>query len=93
MSSDVADLLMALSRGLRHVEAPMGSPWTNVHGDSPTEQVSSSINDESFTCSDLDENGTIVLEMVKCGANLVSDQKDDFSRKWWGLGGCFQCRF
>ena len=33
-----------------------------------------------FFVSTLDENGTIVLEMVKCGANPVSDQKVDFSR-------------
>ena len=46
-----------------------------------------SVNGENCTCSDLDENGTIVLEMVKCGANLVSDEKVEFSRKWWGLGG------
>ena len=42
----------------------------------------SSINGGNFTCSDLDENGTVVLEMVKCGANLVSDQKVDITRKW-----------
>ena len=39
------------------------------------------------------ENGTIVLEMVKCGANLVSDQKVDFSRNWWRLGRRFQLSF
>ena len=32
--------------------------------------------------SDLDETGTSVLEMVKCGANLVSDIKVDFSQNF-----------
>ena len=32
--------------------------------------------------SDLDETGTTVLEMVKCGANLVPDQKVDISQKF-----------
>ena len=32
--------------------------------------------------SDLDETGTTVLEMVKCGANLVLDRKVDFSKNF-----------
>jgi len=31
--------------------------------------------------SDLDETGTTVLEIVKCGANLVSDRKVVFSQQ------------
>jgi hypothetical protein len=33
-------------------------------------------------CSDFDETITNRLEMVKSGANLVSDQKVDFSQNW-----------
>ena len=40
------------------------------------------IDAHSFFGSDLDRSRTTVLEMVKCGANLVSDQKVDFSRNW-----------
>ena len=32
-------------------------------------------------CSDFDGSGTSRLESIKCGANLVSDEKVDFSRK------------
>ena len=32
-------------------------------------------------CSDFDETDTSRLEMVKCGANLVSDQKVVFSQQ------------
>ena len=52
-----------------------------------------SIDDENFMFLDLDEKHTIVPEIVKCGANLVSDQKVDFSRKWCGWGGLVQVTF
>ena len=32
-------------------------------------------------CSDFDGSGTSRLESIKCGANLVSDEKVDFSQK------------
>ena len=32
-------------------------------------------------CSDFDGSGTSRLETIKCGANLVSDKKVDFSQK------------
>ena len=35
---------------------------------------------KSSMLSNLDETGTTVLEMAKCGENLVSDQKVDFSQ-------------
>ena len=40
-----------------------------------------SIDSENFMLSDLDESGTTVLEILKSGANLLSDQKVDFSSK------------
>ena len=40
-----------------------------------------SIDSENFMSSDLDESGIAVLEILKSGANLLSDQKVDFSQK------------
>ena len=40
-----------------------------------------SIDSENFMSSDLDESGITVLEILKSGANLLSDQKVDFSQK------------
>ena len=40
-----------------------------------------SIDSENFMSSDLDEGGITVLETPKTGANLLSDQKVDFSQK------------
>ena len=40
------------------------------------------IDARNFFGSDLDRSRTTVLEMVKCGANLVLDQKVDFSQNW-----------
>ena len=40
-----------------------------------------SIDSENFMLSDLDESGITVLEILKSGANLLSDQKVDFSQK------------
>ena len=40
-----------------------------------------SIDSENFMSSDLDESGITVLEILKSGANLLSDQKVDFSPK------------
>ena len=40
-----------------------------------------SIDSENFMSSDLDESGITVLEILKSGANLLSDQKVDFSSK------------
>ena len=37
-----------------------------------------SIDSENFMSSDLDESGITVLEILKSGANLLSDQKVDF---------------
>ena len=34
-----------------------------------------------FFCSDFDSDNANVLDMVKCGANPVSDKKVDFSPK------------
>ena len=39
------------------------------------------IDARNFFGSDLDRSRTTVLEMVKCGANLVLDRKVDFSQK------------
>ena len=39
--------------------------------------------------SDSADFGTIVLEIIKCGANLVSDTKVDFLTNLVGRGGCF----
>ena len=41
-----------------------------------------SIDSENFMSSDLDESGITVLEILKSGANLLSDQKVDFSQNW-----------
>ena len=41
-----------------------------------------SIGAEILKFSDLNEKHTVVLEMFKSGANLVSDQKVDFSQNW-----------
>ena len=41
-----------------------------------------SIGAEISKSSDLDEKHTIVLEMFKSGANLVSDLKVHFSQNW-----------
>ena len=41
-----------------------------------------SIDDENFMFSDFDDKHTIVLEMFKSEANLVSDQKVVFSQNW-----------
>ena len=40
-----------------------------------------SIDSENFMSSDLDESGITVLEILKSGANLLSDRKVDFSQK------------
>ena len=40
-----------------------------------------SIDSENFMSSDLDESGITVLGILKSGANLLSDQKVDFSQK------------
>ena len=37
---------------------------------------------QKFFVSDLNGSGTIVSEMVKCGANLVLEWKVDFSEKF-----------
>ena len=41
-----------------------------------------SIDDQKSKCSDLDGSGTTKQEMSKSEANLVSDQKVDFSQNW-----------
>ena len=40
-----------------------------------------SIDSENFMSSDLDKSGITVLEILKSGANPLSDQKVDFSQK------------
>ena len=40
-----------------------------------------SIDSENFMSSDLDESGITVLEILKSGVNLLSDQKVEFSQR------------
>ena len=40
------------------------------------------IDSQKFFISDLNGSGTIVSEMVKCGANLVLEWKVDFPKKF-----------
>ena len=48
-----------------------------------------SIGAQNLKFSDLDSEHTIQPEIIKCGANLVSDTKVDFLTNLVGRGGCF----
>ena len=64
---------------LAHSEFKLNQPNLNCAAAKVTFGAASGCSEKK--CSDFDETGCNRPESIKCGANLVSDEKVDFSRK------------